>query len=454
MSQITYEDYTLLPHPTEPQVFLLPSDTGWTLPCLTPLKPHYWQDVAPVNQAMLEQLNIKVTTLRCLSSRYDQERLKVMLVYALENHDPTWIPPTEGRWAERHALNGLNLAVLEHRPLLATWLAEVEKGDLPTPQRVPWFLPGWSDKAVAWIKLQLDRLGLTQTAPVEQLRSWQRSAIWRVSTTDGDCYFKAVPPMFAHEPVLTQQLAEQYPTHLPEILAVELEQHWFLMRDTGDQTLDKVPDIARWEEALQIYAQLQIDLVGQTEKLLEIGCPNQQLDKLREQIEPLLADLPSAGKAQGLSRAEIEELHQFAPQLSRMCVELAGYGVPQTLEHGDFHLRQIIVTEKSCLYFDWSDASVAHPFFSLALFFRYLEGEEGVLALPEVKARLRDAYLEPWTIYEPRPRLVEAFELAQSLAGLYYALKYHRIILPNMEAKWEAENTLPFWLRILLQRRV
>src|SRR5213079_169073 len=110
---------------------------------------------------------------------------------------------------------------------------EVEKGDEPIPQRVPWFVPGWSDKAGAWIRSQIDRLGLTQTAPVEQLRSWQRSAIWRVSTNGGDCYFKAVPPMFAHEPALMQKLAEQYPTHLPELLAIEQEQGWFLMPDLG-----------------------------------------------------------------------------------------------------------------------------------------------------------------------------------------------------------------------------
>ena len=63
---------------------------------------------------------------------------------------------------------------------------------------------------------------------------------------------------------------------------------------------------------------------------------------------------------------------------------------------------------------------------------------------------LRDAYIEVWTDFEPMDRLVEAFELARQLASLHQASVYYQTIVPDIEAKWEWEKMVPYFLKRLV----
>ena len=99
------------------------------------------------------------------------------------------------------------------------------------------------------------------------------------------------------------------------------------------------------------------------------------------------------------------------------------------------------------MFIDWSDCSVSHPFFSL-----YFLSDTDIRLpdVPNVRERLRDAYLQLWTAYEPLPRLIEAYDLAMKLAPLHHALIYQRHILPSMQNQWEMNNMIPFYLRRLI----
>jgi hypothetical protein len=84
-------------------------------------------------------------------------------------------------------------------------------------------------------------------------------------------------------------------------------------------------------------------------------------------------------------------------------------------------------------------------------FFAYAEMLQGLPSVPDASVRLRHAYLEPWTIYEPMDRLIAAFELSQALAALHIAVTYQRFILPNLETGAEWEAAAPWFLRRLLR---
>lgn len=438
MSQMRYDYYTIISHTTEPRMLLLSGKNGWSLPHFVTTDAHHRGAGGYINQMMRNQLGIDVTVLRCVHDDYKTEARRVY-IYALENHSPTWEPPANGRWFGRDELDNLTLTAPEHRSALESWFAEVEGDNIP--EILPWQRTGWFDETTAWIHAQLNRLGFTAVGLIEQFRTWELSCILRVTTTVGDLYFKAVPS--AREPLLTQALAEQYPIHIPTILAVDTEWHWMLMRDMGGKLLYEVSDTARWEEALRIYAQIQLDLVERVDDLIALGCPERRLDRLSEQIEPLFADTHAMmpGEPEDLSASEIEELRVLTPQFKAMCAELANYGMPYTLEHGDLWPGNIIVTDENCIYFDWADSSIAHPFFSLLPFF---ELGDSLPDIPDIRARLRNAYLEPWTIYEPMPRLIEAFELSQTLAALHYALDAY------IKSEWIW--LVPWYLKMVLRR--
>jgi hypothetical protein len=446
----TYHYYTILPEHGPSRVLLLPTQGGWTLPNWSTHEPHFWQSCDHVNRTMLEMYGVNVTTLRCVRVHRDPETGMSVRVHSLDNHSPDWQPPEGAHWLGRNELASFHLVIPAHRTLIETAFNEAE-GTNGSPLRVPWSRRGWYAEAVRWIEAKVGRTGSQMLGPPEQLRAWDRSCVFRVPTSAGNLYFKALPRMFAHELPLLERLSDWHPRNFPRLLAVDAQRLWLLMEDFGGTALHTVAEVAVWEAALAELGRLQIELAPKASTLVANGVPYRELDWLSTHIDWLLDSLPGLnvyGRTP-LSGEELSQLREFAPRLKAMCSELESYNLPLSLEHGDLSASNIVVNDRF-IYFDWSDCSITHPFFSLTVFY----GEGGVTLpnAPHVEARLRDAYLQPWTRFEPLDRLRSAFELAQVLAPLHGALGYYTHILPNMEHKWEMENMPPFFLRIMLDR--
>ncbi len=448
---IQSEYYAVVQHPHEPQVLLLPDGAGLGLPGFVEHGLRFWQDVDHVNRGLEATLGAAVQTLRCLDLRYEREHDRLIKVYAVSPLHVDWVLPPGARWVRDADLDDLALTRSEHASVLADWFAWLA-ADPATTNRAPWYRSGWLDQARGWAIAQLAAAGTPIVAPVEQLRSWQRSAILRLRTAAGPAYFKAVPPMFGHEPPLTVALAATDPTRFARPIAVEPEQGWLLMHAVAGTSLADVhEDLAPWEAALRSFAEVQIALAARYGELRTLGVPERRLADLAADAVPLLADSAATlpGEPAGLNAEQRVQLRALAPRLPQAIAELAAYRLPATLEHGDLWPGQIFIADDRIAFIDWSDSSIAHPFFSLLLFLE--EIEDYVPKEPDVRNRLRDAYLEPWLAYGAKSELIRAFELAQPLAALHHALAYHRVVLPNMELKWEMELMLPFYLKLLLR---
>lgn len=447
---IQSEYYAVVQHPHEPQILLLHDTAGLELPRFSEPQQRFWQDVDHVNRGMEAALGAAVQTLRCLDLRYEREHDRLIKVYAVSPVHLDWRLPPGARWVRNAELADLPLARSEHATVLADWFAWLQAD--PTPLRAPWYRQGWLEQARSWAVTQLAAAGTPAIGPVEQLRSWQRSAILRVRTATGPAYFKAVPPMFGHEPPLTAALAAADPLRFAQPIAVDPEQGWLLMRSVpGTSLAEEREDLTRWEAALRSFAEVQIALAARCTELRALGVPERRLSDLTAAVTPLLDDRAATlpGEPAGLNAEQREQLRALAPRLPEAIAELAAYDLPATIEHGDLWPGQIFIADDRIAFIDWSDSSIAHPFFSLLLFLE--EIEDYVPQEPDVRNRLRDAYLEPWQAYGAPGDLVRAFELAQPLAALHHALTYHQVVLPNMELKWEMELMLPFYLKLLLR---
>lgn len=431
-------------------VLMLPGDGGWLLPQWTTGHWIWWSDTAHINQHMRAEFGARITTLRCLCTEVapdvTPEDAHERRLYVLENHDPAWTPPSGARWVHRSALAALPLALPEQRALLERWLAHGA-----APPHAPWYKPGWLAGVEGWTRRELAAQGLALNGPLEQLRSGQRGCVLRGQTNKGAVYVKALPPFFAHEITLTQALAARYPANTVTLLAVDTQRRCMLMKDFGGAILDTVPDVARWEAVARRYAEMQLDHIGRVDELLALGCPERRLEGLAARIDPLLADTAAMtlpGRHGGLSAAEVQSVRGLAPRLKEMCAALLNYGLPATLEHGDFYGQNIAVTEGDYIIFDWTDSSMTHPFFImlpwLTDFARALSG------IDDARTRIRDAYLAPWTAYAPLAHLIDAFEFAQTLAPLHYAL-IQKAARDQMDPPWEMELGVPFCLRKLLE---
>jgi Ser/Thr protein kinase RdoA (MazF antagonist) len=161
-------------------------------------------------------------------------------------------------------------------------------------------------------------------------------------------------------------------------------------------------------------------------------------------------DLPD-----GLTTGQYAALRGLAPAFAAMCARLAEGPVPESLDHNDFHDGNILVRDGRYSFFDWGDACVTHPFFSMVVTLRSIANRFGLEeGAPEME-HLRDIYLEPWTRFETREHLLPFFDLAQRAGMVGRALTWHRV-LSDMEGPHQAEfaDAVPGWLLDFLNAKI
>ena len=112
--------------------------------------------------------------------------------------------------------------------------------------------------------------------------------------------------------------------------------------------------------------------------------------------------------------------------VGEMCDQLAEYGLPETIQHDDFHDGQVFVLNGQYQLLDWGDACVSHPFFTLSVTL------EGTLAwgLDDIQgtvdvAPFRDAYLEPFAPLAEGADLNAACSIALRLGWVCRAVNCH-----------------------------
>lgn len=206
-----------------------------------------------------------------------------------------------------------------------------------------------------------------------------------------------------------------------------------------------------WERVLGALAELQIACVNRQEDLLALGCPDLRLPVVSAQLGPMLNDQTAMHMDQpgGLSSEQVTRLRARVPQLQAACQRLADGGIPETLEHGDFGPINVLVQDEQITYLDWTDASLAHPFFSALRLLIYCLPASLKERHPDLAMRLRIAYLEPWTVYAPMDHLLETLDHAIIPMRLHRALNYSLLDFTRQNIPWERSITAANALRAL-----
>jgi aminoglycoside phosphotransferase (APT) family kinase protein len=149
-------------------------------------------------------------------------------------------------------------------------------------------------------------------------------------------------------------------------------------------------------------------------------------------FKQLLADESNfmIDQEKGLASMEWREVQDKGAHLEKICQQLAGYGIPESINHGDFHDGNILLKDERITFFDWGDASVTHPFTSLRTFFVSIEialDLEDYSFTPEM-AELLDLYLQPFEKFASKEELRRAYELSKPVASIVKALAWHTTI--------------------------
>ena len=464
-------------------VFMIKEAKGWTLPCVRPEEQESWQEVEILNRLVYKEFGISAITLRCMDISYTSHTQSER-VRDSNGKRSRWVPPAGGHWAGEeapkghtlsvairgvyamqassigsskrgewiriHNLSGLKLASQEHGIILKRWFAWAAQ-HRESALRVPWFEDGWYKEREAWIQKE-PSLKAWAIVGITQLRAWQRSAILRISTRSGDLYYKEVPKVFSHELYLSRELQRLFPENVPSIIKLDSERCAILMSDVGGVSLSRVSDVRHWETAVCLLADIQVRTLTLSQHFLDLGCFDQRLENILRCMDSIFSDTSAlkAGRIWALSEREIERVHSCLPKLKLLCLELQNYKLPSALEHGDLWPTNILIKGETCIYLDWSDSSISHPFFSVPVLLQ--AAANSFPQLRNLGEHLRNLYLEAWTDYAPMDCLIKAFELSQRLAPLHHCMLYLQHLLPGMVVKWEMENMVPYYLRKVLEQ--
>ncbi len=277
--------------------------------------------------------------------------------------------------------------------------------------------------ATDWVRDMLAQRGERLLEESETIRSYPWSTVTRLATDTGDVYLKEVAPPFAIELALLPVLSEWFPGKVPEFLAIDFVQRRLLMADAGvplRASLKARFETAPLAAALALCAEIQFGTIGRVDTLLSFGLADWRLTRLPALYRSLLDDVP------GLEAAEIDGLRALAPRVEALCARLATYGVPETIEHCDFHDNNVLVRDGRMTIADWGDAVVSHPFLSLASCLDSAGWNHGLT--DAASGPLVDVYLSVWSGFGTRERLIEAARLARRLRPILVALNFRRVV--------------------------
>ncbi|MDQ6719396.1 MAG: aminoglycoside phosphotransferase family protein [Candidatus Dormibacteraeota bacterium] len=264
--------------------------------------------------------------------------------------------------------------------------------------------------AEEWVRKYVEPSGAIE---MTHDRPW--ATVMRVPVAGGVKWFKACAQVQAFEPRLTAELYARWPDRVTEVLAIDETRHWLLLGDAGMAVVERGNPPEAWLEALPLYAELQKGETAFALEHVDHGLPDLRMAALPAGYERLLAsELPLANRY-------VKRLSDYAPRFAELCAALAELGIQESIQHDDLHMRNLYSDGGRLRVVDWGDSSIAHPFFSLVVTFRFLEEFNHLAPGDPWFRRLRDAYLEPWG-----SGLLETFEIAMRVGCFAHAIAWTR----------------------------
>ena len=241
--------------------------------------------------------------------------------------------------------------------------------------------------------------------------------------TDGPAvWFKAVGAPNQREYPLTLALAHYFSRFLPEIIATRPEWNGWLAREAEGTLLNECSTLASWEAVATDLAELQIQSLGRSLHLLDPGARDLRAWALADLVQPFFLTMGEVMERQtkmppaALSR---DELHRLSARVQDALTVLEETGIPNTLGHLDLNPGNIICSPTGCMFLDWAEAFVGHPFLTFQYLLEHFRRAFGQDRSQETQLVAR--YSSPWCAFVSESEIRRALEVAPLVAVFAYA---------------------------------
>jgi hypothetical protein len=246
---------------------------------------------------------------------------------------------------------------------LETWRATPEDHPLP----LSYARPGGPGRDLAWATERLAEQGVKPSAPPEQMRTWNLSALWQIPVESGHVSLKCVPPFFAHEGRVLSRLAG---ARVPTLNAASDEGRILMAEIPGEDLYGAGRAVLL--PLVKLLVDLQLDWVGREAELLDLGLPDWRGPALSVSIESV-----ARRNAQHLADDDRRTVSRFVAGLVRRFDAIDECGLPDTtIVHGDFSPGNARGDGEHLVLLDWGDCGVGHPLLDQASFFDRTPSED------------------------------------------------------------------------------
>ncbi len=420
----------VIPHPTAQKILLIQrEDNTWTLPEIMLINEgDDYYDYYMFGMQIQHVVDFEVLNLYQAQCIFHDDLNQMRWVYVTDNIKNRYELPINGQWVSHAELNQVIFSEEHIQAIIERYFTEIETGIVPI-ERVPWAIQGWQAQAFRWIDAQLEQLNVALIRDIELVRVWCITALYRVPTTNGDLYFKAVPPTFAREIGTTRWLYQQMPEHTPEVVAFDESQHFLLMRDFEADVLREIKqgdDLSIYEIALTEFATIQRMTIGQEQTLLALGALDYRLEQLMPKFKAFLADDNFFGIDHRMPQTDIDAILAAIPTIQAHIERLIAMDLPTTILHSDFHTGNVAIRGNKAIIFDWTDASIGLPIFDFTTF--AFDLNDIFKDQPDTIQHLREVYFRALSDDGDIAQWQDAFTSSRIISLVMQCANYHHLL--------------------------
>jgi hypothetical protein len=382
-----------------------------------------WERVAePIRNILKTHLNLDAYSLFTCPREPPTGETSCTLFQVMECVHPDGPLPPTASWAPFHSLTIASFRDAEHSRKICNALRSLSDHD-ESRMEGRFAKPGWLREMCTWIAQQIEPMKIRLTGNFRQLNASSSFSLMRFETTGPAVWSKAVGKPNTHEFNIVSILAALFPEYLPPIVAVRPEWNAWLTTEAEGTSPDADSNFSVWRTIAARLPELQIASLHETPRLMAAGCRDVRVPSLLNCADEFFAIMAELMKQQTKTPPSIltsTQLFRLKEQIKESLCLLAATGIPDALNHLDFNPGNIFVSGDRCIFIDWAEAAIGHPF----LTFEYML--EHLIRLRPSHADRREelvsTYTSQWERFAPPSAVSNSLALASLIAVFAYAV--------------------------------
>lgn len=280
----------------------------------------------------------------------------------------------------------------------------------------------WFEQVCEWAGQALAPKGLQLTGDFRQLNACTTFSLVRFETNGPAVWFKAVGKPKEREFSIALSLAQLFPGYVPELLASNSLWNGWLTSEFNGAELAERRDIEVWKLAAEKLASLQIESLGKVRQFRDAGAHDLSPAKLSRMVAPFLEIIGELMAKQSkvpppvLTHKELASLGEHIDD----ALAVVDHCIPEALGHLDPNPGNIMIAPGRCVFLDWAEGYVGHPFYTFEYLLEHLRrafGDDKQLTQELIKS-----YAAEWQATVSSSAVSDALVVTPLLAVFAYAI--------------------------------